>query len=84
MAANLGPRAPRRQPRVVASWLVVFSPQMVVWFVLYGRPFTVPQGPSFMQWTSPHPLAVLFSDSHGLFVWAPLLVAVGHRADWIT
>jgi hypothetical protein len=58
---------------VVASWLVVFSPQMVVWFVLYGRPFTVPQGPSFMQWTSPHPLAVLFSDSHGLFVWAPLL-----------
>jgi hypothetical protein len=26
-----------------------------------------------MQWTSPHPFAVLFSDSHGLFVWAPLL-----------
>ena len=58
---------------IVASWLVVFSPQMVVWFVLYGRPFTMPQGPSFMQWTSPHPMAVLFSDNHGLFTWAPLL-----------
>ena len=47
---------------------------MAVWSVLYGRPFTVPQGPSFMQWTSPHPWAVLFSDNHGLFTWAPLLL----------
>jgi len=57
-----------------AAWLVTFSPQMLVWLVLYGRPFTVPQGPSFMDWRSPHALAVLFSDSHGLFAWAPLLL----------
>jgi hypothetical protein len=54
--------------------LVVFAPQMVVWMVLYGQPFAIPQGPAFMQWTSPHPIAVLFSDNHGLLTWAPLLL----------
>jgi hypothetical protein len=57
-----------------AAFLLVFSPQMVVWTVLYGQPFAIPQGPSFMQWASPHPFAVLFSDRHGLFSWAPILV----------
>lgn len=56
------------------AWLVVFSPQMIVWYVLYGRPLAVPQGASFLQWTSPHPIAVLFSDNHGLFTWTPLLL----------
>lgn len=56
------------------GWLVAFSPQMVVWTVLYGQPFALPQGPGFMQWTSPHPVAVLFSDNHGLLTWAPLLI----------
>jgi hypothetical protein len=56
------------------AFLVVFSPQMVVWTVLYGQPFALPQGPSFMRWLAPHPFAVLFSDYHGLFAWAPLLV----------
>ena len=55
------------------AWLVVFSPQMVVWDVLYGQAFAIPQGPSFMQWTSPHLLDVLFSTNHGLFTWAPIL-----------
>ncbi len=55
------------------AFLLVFSPQMIVWHVLYGQPFAIPQGPSFMQWTSPHPIAVLFSDNHGLFSWAPIL-----------
>ena len=57
-----------------AAFLLVFSPQMAVWTVLYGQPFAIPQGPSFMQWTTPHPFAVLFSDRHGLFSWAPILV----------
>jgi hypothetical protein len=57
-----------------AAFLIVFTPQMAVWNVLYGRPFAIPQGPAFMQWTSPHPIAVLFSDNHGLFTWAPLLI----------
>lgn len=58
---------------VGAAWLVAFLPQMLVWTVLYGQPFALPQGPSFMQWTDPHLFAVLLSDNHGLFIWAPLL-----------
>jgi len=67
-----------------AGFLVVFSPQMMVWDVLYGQPFAVPQGPSFMEWTSPNLLAVLFSDYHGLFAWSPvLLLAVWGVATWL-
>ena len=55
------------------TFLLVFSPQMAVWSVLYGQAFAIPQGPSFMQWTSPHLFDVLFSDRHGLFSWAPML-----------
>lgn len=72
-------RAPMRQ-RLVAclavgiAFIVVFAPQMVVWSVLYGQPLAIPQGPSFMQWTSPQLWPVLVSDNHGLFSWAPILV----------
>lgn len=59
---------------VGAGFLLAFSPQMIVWTVLYGQPLALPQGPSFMQWTTPHPFLVLFSDNHGLFTWAPLLL----------
>jgi hypothetical protein len=54
--------------------LVAFSPQMAVWQALYGRPFALPQGPSFLEWWAPNPIAVLFSDYHGLFTWSPILV----------
>jgi hypothetical protein len=57
-----------------AGFLAAFSPQMLVWAVLYGQPFAIPQGPSFMQWRSPHLFDVLWSDSHGLFSWAPILL----------
>jgi hypothetical protein len=53
---------------------VAFTPQMIVWQTLYGQPLALPQGPSFIQWTSPHLWSVLASDNHGLFTWAPLLV----------
>jgi len=57
-----------------AGFAVAFSPQMAVWAVLYGQPLAIPQGPSFMQWTNPQLLPVLFSDNHGLLSWAPMLV----------
>ncbi|MEO8071090.1 MAG: hypothetical protein ABI652_06785 [Acidobacteriota bacterium] len=57
-----------------SAWLVAFSPQMIVWNVLYGQPLAMPQGPSFLRWTDPHPFDVLFSTNHGLFTWAPLLL----------
>ena len=59
---------------VFVGWVAVFSPQMVVWKVIYGSQIALPQGPAFMQWTTPHLVAVLFSDNHGLLSWAPLLV----------
>jgi hypothetical protein len=67
----------RRQ--AIASGLVslgvgvaVFAPQMIVWMVLYGRPFALPQGAGFMRWTEPALLQVLFSDWHGLLTWTPV------------
>src|SRR6476659_3946780 len=55
------------------SWAIVFFPQTLVWHSVYGQWLTVPQGGSFMQWTSPHPFAVLF-DKHGLLSWTPLIL----------
>jgi hypothetical protein len=74
-------RMPQPWPRRLAAaaaaglgWAVVFSPQMLVWHVLYGQALAVPQGPAFMQWLSPHPIAVLLSDNHGLLSWTPVII----------
>jgi hypothetical protein len=74
-------RSPGRWPGRVAlvggaglGALLAFSPQMVVWQVLYGSPLTVPQGGSFMEWSAPNPLAVLFAAKHGLFTWNPIVL----------
>jgi hypothetical protein len=55
----------------LASALIVFTPQMLVWQALYGRPFALPQGEGFMRWTQPALGAILFSDWHGLLTWTP-------------
>lgn len=57
----------------VGAAAVAFLPQMAVWTVLYGRPFTVPQGSGFMRWREPALWAVLFSDNHGLISWTPII-----------
>jgi len=62
--------------RVVAAAIgaaVVFLPQVGVWTVIYGQPFTVPQGSGFMRWSEPALWAILFSDNHGLFTWTPIV-----------
>lgn len=71
-----GPAAGRLRAAVLvlAGWLLAFLPQMAVWQVLYGTPFTLPQGPGFMEWSRPNLLAVLFSANHGLFTWTPVLL----------
>jgi hypothetical protein len=58
----------------LAAAAVAFMPQSIVWQRLYGHPFTIPQGSSFMQWGSPALLQVLVSGNHGLFSWTPVLV----------
>ncbi len=71
-----------RHPRVALRWLaaagaalVVFSPQLVAWKVLYGDWYVVPQGPDFMRWDAPCWSETLFSSRNGLFPWAPAYVA---------
>jgi hypothetical protein len=66
---------------VLARWIaagvaaaIAFAPQSIVWQRLYGQPFTIPQGSSFMKWGSPALLQVLVSDNHGLFSWTPILL----------
>lgn len=53
--------------------VLVFLPQVLVWQILYGRPFLIPQGGQFMRWTDAALGAVLFSDWHGLFTWTPIV-----------
>jgi hypothetical protein len=54
------------------AFLVVFSPQMIVWKRLYGSFLTVPQGARFVTGNAAWD-GVLFSPHHGLFSWSPLL-----------
>ncbi len=62
-----------------AAALAVFSPQLIVYQILNGRPLPSPHIGNKMGWTSPHALEVLFSPEHGLYFWSPLLLvfAVG-------
>ena len=57
------------------SSLAVFTPQMIAWYVLYGQPFTIPQGSDFMRWSAPAIRPVLLSPLRGLFSWTPLAAA---------
>jgi hypothetical protein len=58
---------------------IMLLPQMIAWRSIYGQFVVMPQGGSFMQWTKPALLQVLFSMRHGLFSWTPavLLSVVG-------
>ncbi len=52
--------------------LAAFSPQLMVWKLLYGSWLTIPQGEGFVA-GAPAWAGVLFSPRHGLFSWSPLL-----------
>jgi hypothetical protein len=63
--------------------VLVFSPQFVVWKILYGSFFKVPAGPGTRSWgpglgffdpRSPRALDVLISADHGLFTWTPAVL----------
>ncbi len=60
--------------------LLVFSPQMIVWRILYGSYFSGPapylRYSEFSLLRPIHALQTLFSSNHGLFWWHPLL-AIG-------
>jgi hypothetical protein len=62
----------REAAAFTAAALLVFSPQMAVWKLLYGSFLTIPQGSGFVA-GAPAWGGVLFSPRHGLLSWSPLL-----------
>ena len=56
------------------SALLIFSPQLVVYQILNGRPLPSQHIQNKMFWYSPHALEVLFSTEHGLYFWSPVLL----------
>jgi hypothetical protein len=80
-AAAIDDLRARRQWRVVLPWLaaagaalVMISPQLIAWKLLYGAWWIVPQGPGFMRWDAPCWSETLFSSRNGLFPWSPAYV----------
>ncbi len=57
-----------------AALATVLIPQLLAWHRIYGQFFLMPQGSSFMRWTDPQLLAVLFSPNHGLLLWTPAVI----------
>ncbi len=55
------------------AFLLVVSPQLVYWKLLYGSFLLVPQGGGYVDLGSPRIEEVLFSSRHGLLSWAPVL-----------
>jgi hypothetical protein len=66
------PRLLQEAAAFAGAAALVFAPQMLVWWRLYGSPLTVPQGAGFLA-NAPAIAGVLFSPRHGLFSWSPLL-----------
>jgi hypothetical protein len=70
-------RRERPSPRELAAsalaFLLVASPQLLYWKLLYGSFLLVPQGGGYVDLGSPRIEEVLFSSRHGLLSWAPVL-----------
>jgi len=54
--------------------LVLVIPQLLVWKAIFGVYLLVPQGPGYLDWSSPHLKDVLLSANHGLFASSPALL----------
>ena len=62
---------------------VALIPQVLAWQAVYGSPLVMPQGGSFMRWSEPAILSVLFSTRHGLFLWTPALLVATVGLWWL-
>ena len=56
-----------------AATVIGFSPQMLAWFAIYGRPLAVSPISPRVLWTDPHLIDVLWSSRNGLFALSPAL-----------
>jgi hypothetical protein len=64
---------PRELVLGALGFLLVASPQLLYWKLLYGSFLLVPQGRGYLDLVSPRIEEVLFSSRHGLLSWAPVL-----------
>lgn len=55
--------------------LLVFSPQMIAWQIIFGSFLTAPQGSSYISPQSFKGIHLLFSHLHGLLPWTPAFFA---------
>jgi hypothetical protein len=64
---------PRELVLGAIGFLLVASPQLLYWKLLYGSFLLVPQGGGYLDLGSPRIEEVLLSSRHGLLSWAPVL-----------
>jgi hypothetical protein len=58
----------------LAGGLLILTPQLAGWKLIYGQWIVYSYGGEGFDWFSPKILEVLFSPFHGLFYWSPLLL----------
>ncbi len=58
----------------ILAFFIVFLPQMIVFKIIYGFWFGIPQGRDFVGLIPKYLLQVLFSPLHGLFQWHPIIL----------
>jgi hypothetical protein len=56
----------------IAVIIVGISPIPIINTYLFGVPFLVPQGNSFLAWSHPHLISLLFSERNGFFSHHPI------------
>jgi hypothetical protein len=66
----------RSVPFAIAA-AVAILPQMIIWQLIYDRPFLVPQLEGYVDLTRLPTLQVLFSLQHGLITWHPWWLLAG-------
>lgn len=64
---------------VLVSFILLFSHQLLVWFVFTGNPFVSPYfaGGEYYTLLSPHIIPVLFSFENGLLLYSPIFIIAG-------
>jgi len=90
LAANRMRAASIARPPVTAaagaaSFLVGYTPMLLLYNALNGRPWVTESAERKMNWAAPHAWSVLFDLKHGFFAWTPLalIAATGLILLWL-
>ena len=60
---------------LLAGFFIGLAPQLIAWKIIYGHLFffVPPHGATFVDYSRPFPIELLFSSRHGLLTWTPIL-----------